>query len=60
MGADAFIAFCGLRYLLSDDEVEAVEANQDDRVKVARSAKLDAYFGRLTDGEPYFFSSGHA
>jgi len=58
MGADAFVAFYGVRYVLTDDEVEAVETNHDRRVRAARGAKLHTYMGRLTDGEPYFLLIG--
>ncbi len=58
MGADAFVAFYGVRYVLADDEIEAVESDQDRRVIAARGAKLQTYFGRLTDGEPYFLLIG--
>jgi hypothetical protein len=58
MGADAFVAFYGLHYTLSDDEADAVEQQTDARVTAAKRAKLQTYFGRLTDGEPYFLLLG--
>jgi hypothetical protein len=58
MGADAFVAFYSVRYILADDEVEAVETNRDRRVVAARGTKLQLHMGRLTDGEPYFLLIG--
>ena len=58
MGADAFIAFYGLRYTLSDGELDAVEQRTDHRVIAARRVKLQTSFGRLTDGEPHFLLVG--
>jgi hypothetical protein len=58
LGADAFIAFYGLRYTLTDAEIDTVEQNTDERQVAARRAKLQTYFGRLTDGEPYFLFVG--
>lgn len=58
MGADAFIAFYGLRYTLTDAEMDAVEQNFDERVVAAQRAKLQTYTGRLTDGQPYFLFIG--
>jgi hypothetical protein len=58
LGADAFIAFYGLRYVLSNSERDAVEQQTDERVVAARRAKLQAHFGRITDGEPHFLLIG--
>jgi hypothetical protein len=58
LGADAFIAFYGLRYTLTDAEMDAVEQNSDERVVAARRAKLQTYSGRLTDGQPSFLLVG--
>lgn len=58
LGADAFIAFYGLRYTLTDAEMEAVEDNTDARVVAAKRAKLQTYSGRLSDGQPYFLFVG--
>ena len=58
MGADEFIAFYGLRYTLTDPEMDAVEQRSDARVIAARRPKLQTYTGRLTDGEPHFFFVG--
>lgn len=58
MGADAFIAFYGVRYTLTDAEMDAVERNADERTIAARRVELQAYSGRLTDGEPPFLLVG--
>ena len=58
MGADAFIAFYGLRYTLSEAELEGVEQRTDHRITAARRVKLQTYLGRLTDGEPHFLLVG--
>jgi hypothetical protein len=58
LGADAFIAFYGLRFQLSDGELDAVEQRTDHRVTAARRARLQTYLGRLTDGEPHFLLVG--
>jgi hypothetical protein len=58
VGADAFIAFYGLRYTLADSEVAAVEQRTDERMAAARRAKLHTHLGRLTDGQPHFLLIG--
>jgi len=58
LGANAFIAFYGLRYTLTDAEMDAVEQNSDERVIAARRAKLQTYPGRLTDGQPHYLLVG--
>jgi hypothetical protein len=58
MGADAFIAFYGLRFELTDDELDSVERHADDRLLAARGANLHTHFGRPTDGEPHFLFVG--
>ena len=58
MGADAFVAFYGVRYTLSEDECDAVERRTDPRVTVARRTRLDSHLGRLTDGEPHYLLIG--
>jgi hypothetical protein len=58
LGADAFIVFYGLRYTLSEGELETVEQRTDHRVTAARRVKLQTYFGRLTGGEPHFLLVG--
>jgi len=58
LGVNAFIAFYGLRYTLSDGERDAVEQRTDHRVIAARRVKLQKYLGRHTDGEPHFLLVG--
>jgi hypothetical protein len=58
MGSDRFICYCGLRFVITEREVEAVEMNLDERVLAARNVGLHCYLGRLTDGEPHFLLIG--
>ena len=59
MGADAFIAFYGIRSEIGDaDAADAIYDRNDTRLASAKRAKLDTYIGRLTDGEPYFLFIG--
>jgi hypothetical protein len=58
MGADSFVVYYGLRYVVADEDIEAVERRTDHRVIAARRTKLQTYFGRLTDGEPHFLFVG--
>jgi hypothetical protein len=61
MSADKVIVFYGIRLQVPrDDEVmtAALEARTDPRLVVARAAKLDAWWGRLTDGEDYHLLTG--
>jgi hypothetical protein len=58
VGADAVIAFYGLRFTLTDLEIVAVEEATDARVVAAKRAKLHTYSGRLTDGQPHFLFVG--
>ncbi|WP_428304838.1 hypothetical protein [Lacipirellula sp.] len=59
MGADSVIAFYGVRYEVGDaDEVDALETSQDERLRIAKLAKLQTWCGRTTDGEPYHLLVG--
>jgi hypothetical protein len=58
MGADSFITIYGIRYELTDSEIESCETRSDERMKRARKAKLDFCFDRPTDGERYFLYIG--
>jgi hypothetical protein len=58
MGADSVIAYFGVRYELSEEEMDACEAGEDERTLRARRAKLDYCFDRPTDGEGYFLYVG--
>jgi len=52
--------FYGVRYEVPDTDkaLEPFETNSDPRCHKARQVHLKTYFGRLTDGEPYFFYVG--
>jgi hypothetical protein len=61
MGADAFVAFYGVRLTIEGMEDEDLEPYQDEShedIRRAHEAELDTYFGRFTDGEPYFLLVG--
>ncbi|XZE22273.1 hypothetical protein SH449x_002192 [Pirellulaceae bacterium SH449] len=59
MGADAFISFYGTRYEVGDaDDADSLNEQNDSRLALAKSGRLDTYIGRLTDGEPYFLFIG--
>lgn len=59
MGADAFVAYFGLKYTLPPDaDVTELEEMSDARVVTARRAGLDTCWGRLTDGEYYYLLIG--
>jgi hypothetical protein len=58
MGADAFIVFFGIRYTVDAEEVERLEGREDLRLVAARKFGLKTYWGRATDGEPYFLLVG--
>ena len=60
MGADSFIAFFGVRFELSEEEMELCETGDDDRIRRARKAKLDFCSDRATDGEKYFLYVGRS
>jgi hypothetical protein len=60
MGADSFIAFFGVRFELSEEEIEPCETKEDERIRRARKAKLDFCFDRPTDGEKYFLYVGRS
>jgi hypothetical protein len=62
MGADAFVAFYGVKIAISrtdQDTLDAFEARTEPRLRDARQHGLHAYWGRLTDGEDYFLYVGH-
>jgi hypothetical protein len=61
MGADSFIAFCGIKFELDPDNEEELDACGDDtdaRCVRARRAGLETFTGRMTDGEDYFLYIG--
>jgi hypothetical protein len=62
MGADAFIAFYGVKIAISrtdQDTLDALEARTDSRLRDARQRGLHAYWGRVTEGEDYFLYVGY-
>ena len=62
MGADAFIAFYGVKIAISqtdEDTLDALEARTEPRLRNARQHGLHVYWGRLTDGGDYFLYVGH-
>ncbi|KQV48083.1 hypothetical protein ASC95_19115 [Pelomonas sp. Root1217] len=61
MGADAFIAFYGVKFGLDPDDEDGLDecdTGSDVRCQKARSAGLQTYTGRMTDGEDYFLYVG--
>ena len=60
MGADAFVAFYGVRFEIDEDadDFELYEDESHETIRRAHDANLDTYFGRLTDGEPHFLFVG--
>jgi hypothetical protein len=64
MGADNVIVCYGIRYSLGADGslpeelIESLEAGTESRLVAARSARLRAYWGRVTDGGEYFLLIG--
>lgn len=59
MGADAFVVYFGLRFPVDGGaELEALERREDARIHAARKARLKTFFGRATEGEPYFLLVG--
>ena len=62
MGADAFIAFYGVKIAISqtdEDTLDALGARTEPRLREARQHGLHVYWGRLTDGQDYFLYVGH-
>jgi hypothetical protein len=59
MGADAFIAFYGIEETIPvDADVTALEERKDERIVRARKAKLDFWWGRVSDGHDYHLLLG--
>lgn len=61
MSADRVIVFYGIRLQVpGDDEcaISALESRTDPHLVAARAAKLDTWWGRLTDGEDYHLLIG--
>jgi hypothetical protein len=61
MGADAFLAFYGVKIELDpkDEELlDACGAQTDRRCVAAQRAGLQTHYGRMTDGDDYFLFVG--
>src|SRR5262249_20758136 len=61
MGADAFVAFFGVKIALDPDDEETLDAvgsGTDKRCKAAKAVGLQTQGGRMTDGEDYFLLIG--
>jgi hypothetical protein len=61
MGADAFVAFYGIKVPLDPDDEETLDAcgmETDPRCVAAKRAGLQTHSGRMTNGEDYFLYLG--
>jgi hypothetical protein len=61
MGADAFVAFYGIKLALDPDDEETLDAcgdETDPRCVTAKRVGLQTHSGRMTDGEDYFLYIG--
>lgn len=61
MGADAFVAFYGVKIELDPDDEDVLDrcgADTDPRCVTAIAAGLDTWSGRRTDGVDYFLLIG--
>ena len=59
MSADAFITFYGIEEMIpADADLTAIEEQKDDRIVRARKAKLDFWWGRITEGSDYHLLFG--
>ena len=61
MGADAFVAFFGVKFALDPDDEETLDAcgaGTDERCTRAVAAGLKTHSGRMSDGEDYFLLIG--
>jgi hypothetical protein len=60
MSADTFIAYYGLRFEVSLEEIEDIELRSDARVQAARKAGLKCYWGNFGGlQERYLLFIGH-
>ena len=62
MGADAFIAFYGIKIAIiqtDEDTLDALETRSEPRLRNAQQHGLHVHWGRLTEGEDYFLYVGH-
>jgi len=63
MGADSTLVFYGVRYTLSESEIEPIEERSDPRQQLARRYKLNSWFDRFaTEGgsEQYYLFIGES
>jgi hypothetical protein len=61
MGADAFVAFYGIKVVLDpndEDMLDAVGDDSDPRCQRALTFGLHTHAGRMTEGEDYFLFIG--
>jgi hypothetical protein len=61
VGADAFVAFFGVKIALDPDDEETLDAcgaETDKRCTAAAAVGLQTHSGRMTDGEDYFLLIG--
>jgi hypothetical protein len=61
VGADAFVAFFGVKIALDPNDEETLDAcgaGTDKRCKAAAAVGLQTHTGRMTDGEDYFLLIG--
>jgi len=61
MGADAFVAFCGIKLPLGQDDEDTLDAcgeGSDPRCVAAHQVGLETHGGRMTDGEDCFLLVG--
>jgi len=54
MSAPSCVAYVGLRFPISDTEVEALEERRDNRQLAARNAGLKSYWGRFGLEDPSY------
>jgi hypothetical protein len=59
MGADAFITFYGIEYSVpAGSDVSSLEKRTDERIVRARRAKLDTWWGCVSDGRDFHLLIG--
>ena len=59
MGADAFVAFYGIKFQLDNgDELDACCLGNDWRCRAAAESGLESHSDRMTDGGEYFLFIG--
>jgi hypothetical protein len=59
MGADAFLAYYGVRWVTEDeDEISLLESRKDPRIVAARANKLEHWWGQTEQEGRYFLLIG--